>query len=222
MANGSCPLVIATSVMSNGYADESHTSARTSCGQIHLVLDHISRIYSTARKGPAMKPNAFKTGALAVVLLGLAARVVSGTAVAQDIEPGELVRDLHAIFGEHHDRAVHAKGLILDAAFEPAEEARRLSKAGVFAGKLQATVRLSDTTGLPDIPDADPSASPHGLAVRFRLADGSEMDLISHSFNGFPAANAAEFDGFLKAAAASGPAAAKPTPIEKYLQAHPN
>jgi catalase len=169
-----------------------------------------------------MKPNTFKTGALAVVLLGLAAHVLSGTAVAQGIDPGELVRDLHAIFGEHHDRAVHAKGLILNATFEPTEEARRLSKAGVFAGKVQATVRLSDTTGLPDIPDADPNASPHGLAVRFRLADGSEMDLISHSFNGFPAANAAEFDGFLKAAAASGPAAVKPTPIEKYLQAHPN
>src|SRR5260370_39992452 len=36
------------------------------------------------------------------------------------------------------------------------------------------------------------------------------------------AATAAEFDTFRKAAAASGPGAAKPTPIEKYLQAHPN
>ena len=55
-----------------------------------------------------MKPNTFKTGALAVVMMGLAARVLSGTAVAQGIDPGELVSDLHAIFGEHHDRAVHA------------------------------------------------------------------------------------------------------------------
>jgi catalase len=43
-----------------------------------------------------------------------------------------------------------------------------------------------------------------------------------HSFNGFPAASAAEFDALLKAVAASGPGAAKPTPIEKYLGAHPN
>ena len=47
------------------------------------------------------------------------------------------------------------------------------------------------------------------------------MDLVTHSFNGFPAANAAQFGEFLKAAAASGPDAPKPTPIEKYLQAHP-
>jgi len=58
--------------------------------------------------------------------------------------------------------------------------------------------------------------------VKFKLADDSEMDLVTHSFNGFPAATAAEFDTFLKAATASGPGAAKPTPIEKYLQAHPN
>ncbi|MGC1639313.1 MAG: catalase family peroxidase, partial [Pseudolabrys sp.] len=94
--------------------------------------------------------------------------------------------------------------------------------ASVFAGKLQATVRLSNTTGFPEIPDADPNATPRGLAVKVKLGDGSEMDLVTHSFNGFPAATAAEFDTFLKAAAASGPGAAKPTPIEKYLQAHPN
>ncbi|MFZ1048107.1 MAG: catalase, partial [Pseudolabrys sp.] len=77
-------------------------------------------------------------------------------------------------------------------------------------------------TGFPEIPDADLNASPHGLAVKVKLGDGSEMDLVTHSFNGFPAATAAEFDTFLKAVAASGPGAAKPTPIEKYLQAHPN
>jgi catalase len=141
--------------------------------------------------------------------------------MAQDADPAELVKDIHAIFGDHHDRAVHAKGVILDATFEPTEQARRLSTASVFAGKVQATVRLSDTTGLPKIPDADPNASPHGLAVKFKLSDGSEMDLVTHSFNGFPAATAAEFGAFLKAAAASGPGAAKPTPIEAYLQAHP-
>ncbi len=169
-----------------------------------------------------MKPRSPKTCTLAVVLFGLDALVSSGTGMAQGIDPAELVRDLHAIFGEHHARAVHAKGLILNATFEPTEQARQLSKASVFAGKLQATVRLSNTTGLPKIPDADPNASPHGLAVKFKLDNGSEMDLVAHSFNGFPAATAAEFDTFLKAVAASGPGAAKPTPIEKYLQAHPN
>jgi catalase len=169
-----------------------------------------------------MKLSTLKTCTLAVMLLGLDAPVLSGTGVAQGVDPAELVRDIHAIFGEHHARAVHSKGVVLNATFEPTEQARQLSKASVFAGKLQATVRLSDTTGLPEIPDADPNASPHGLAAKFKLADGSEMDLVTHSFNGFPAATAAEFDTFLKAVAASAPGAAKPTPIEKYLQAHPN
>lgn len=169
-----------------------------------------------------MKPGMLRTYGLAVMLLSLGALALNGRSAAQEVDPAGLVQDIHAIFGEHHARAVHAKGVVLEATFEPTEQARLLSKASVFAGKLRATARLSDTTGLPEIPDADPNASPHGLAVKFALGDGSEMDLVTHSFNGFPAATAAEFDKFLKAAAASEPGAAKPTPIEKYLQTHPN
>src|SRR5205823_5733363 len=99
-------------------------------------------------------------------------------ATAQDVDPAALVKDIHAIFGEHHTRAVHAKGVALDASFEPTEEARKLSKANVFTGKISAAVRLSDTTGIPAIPDADPFATPHGLAVKFKLADGSDMDVV--------------------------------------------
>ena len=136
-----------------------------------------------------MKPRMSRTSALVVLLLAVDALVLNGRAAAQEVDPAELVRDIHAIFGEHHARAVHAKGVVLEASFEPTEQARRLSTASVFAGNLKATVRLSNTTGIPTIPDADPFASPHGLAVKFALADGSEMDLVTHSFNGFPAPN---------------------------------
>src|SRR5512132_3941991 len=73
----------------------------------------------------------------------------------QDVDPAELVKDFHALFGEHHARATHAKGVVLDATFEPTREASQLSKATVFMDRVQATVRLSDTTGIPEIPDAD-------------------------------------------------------------------
>ncbi|MFL6797111.1 MAG: catalase family peroxidase [Xanthobacteraceae bacterium] len=169
-----------------------------------------------------MKTWTGKTCVLTAMLLGIDALLWHGRGMAQDIDPAELVKDIHAIFGEHHARAVHAKGVVLDATFEPSAQARELSTAQVFASKLQATVRLSNSTGLPEISDADPNGSPRGLAVKFKLNDGSEMDWVTHSFNGFPTATAAEFHNFLKAAAASGPEAAKPTPIEKYLQAHPN
>src|SRR4051812_17405565 len=113
---------------------------------------------------------------LAAGALG-AAMLLPGALMAQEVDPAELVKDIHAIFGEHHARAVHAKGVILEASFEPTAEAQRLSKASLFQGKVQARVRLSDTTGLPEIPDADPHATPHGLAIKFTLADGSESDL---------------------------------------------
>ncbi|RWO75244.1 MAG: catalase family peroxidase [Mesorhizobium sp.] len=160
-------------------------------------------------------------GACALGAIVLGSFGLGDRSAAQDVDPAELVKSIHAIFGEHHARAVHAKGVVLEANFEPTDEARQLSKAAAFAGKLQATVRLSNTTGIPDIPDSDPNASPHGLAIKFVMGDGSVMDVVTHSFNGFPAATAADFGQFLKAAAASGSGAAKPTPIEKYLQSHP-
>lgn len=169
-----------------------------------------------------IKKNGLRACALTALLLTSSAIVLSGTGAAQDVDPADLVKDIHAIFGEHHARAVHAKGVVLEATFEPTDEARQLSKAIVFAEKSSAKVRLSDTTGIPEIPDADPHASPHGLAIKFSLSDGNEMDLVTHSFNGFPAATAADFHLFLQAVAASGPGAPTPTPIEQYLQAHPN
>ncbi|MGA7163718.1 MAG: hypothetical protein WBX37_07185, partial [Pseudolabrys sp.] len=68
-----------------------------------------------------MKPRTFKTCTLAVMLFSLEASVLSRTAVAQAVDPAELVRDIHAIFGEHRARAVHAKGVVLNATFEPTE-----------------------------------------------------------------------------------------------------
>jgi catalase len=162
-----------------------------------------------------------KSFALAGTLFLSGTTLLAMPGVAQDVDPAELVKDLHAIFGEHHARAVHAKGIVLEGSFEPVADAQKLSKASVFTGKSTATMRLSNTTGIPDIPDADPNASPHGLAIKLKLPDGSEMDLVMHSYNGFPAATAAEFGNFLKAIAASGPNAAKPTEIEKYIDAHP-
>jgi catalase len=50
--------------------------------------------------------------------------------------------------------------------------------------------------------------------VKFHLPDGTDTDLVTHSYNGFPTATAAEFRDLLLALAASGPDAPKPTPRE--------
>ncbi len=135
--------------------------------------------------------------------------------------PAQLVQDFHGVFGEHHARAVHAKGIVLQGRFDPSMEAKSLSMAALFAHSVPVTVRFSDFTGLPDIPDNNGGANPRGLAVKFLLPDGSNFDIVSHSFNGFPVATAAQFSVLLQALGHSPAAAASPTPFEAFLAAHP-
>jgi catalase len=83
------------------------------------------------------------------------------------------------------------------------------------------TVRYSDSTGLPTIPDNDPARSgPRGIAVRFHLADHVHTDIVAHSTNGFPVRTGEEFLEFLRAAAAAG--AGKAEALGAFLAAHPN
>jgi catalase len=125
---------------------------------------------------------------------------------------GQLVRDFHGAFGDHHARAVHAKGVILEGSFEPSREAPSLSTAEVFTGRRHVTVRFSDFTGLPDIPDGSGDANPRGMAA---------YDIVAHSFNGFPVATAEEFSDLLQALPLSGPGKAKPTPLDSFFAAQP-
>src|SRR5579862_381794 len=136
--------------------------------------------------------------------------------------PATMVGALHSAFGEHHARAVHAKGVVLEGTFTPAPEARTLTSATLFStGTVPITIRFSDFTGLPTIPDTSPNANPRGLAIKFHMRDGLEADIVTHSFNGFPVATADEFAQFLRAVGSSGPDAPKPTPIDAYLDSHP-
>ena len=59
------------------------------------------------------------------------------------------------------------------------------------------------------------------MAVRFHLPDGSEMDIVANSLAFFPVATAEDFRGLLQAVAASGPDAAKPTALERFVASHP-
>jgi catalase len=135
--------------------------------------------------------------------------------------PAQLVEDFHGAFGEHHARAVHAKGIILRGSFEPSAEARTLSMAPLFTHSVPVIVRFSDFTGLPDIPDTSPNANPRGFALKFLLADGSNLDIVNHNFNGFPVATAAEFSTLLQALGHSPAGTPSPTPFEAFLASHP-
>ena len=112
---------------------------------------------------------------------------------------------------------------MLEGKFTPSAEAASLSKAPHLqpGTTVPITVRFSDFAGVPAIPDTDPNASPRGMAVKFKLPDGSNSDLVMHSYNGFPTATADEFRDLLIALAASGKDAPKPTPLEKFFETHP-
>lgn len=135
----------------------------------------------------------------------------------------DLLAQFHKIFGPHPGfRPAHAKGLMLRGTFTPASNASSLTNAPhITRGSTPVTVRFSNSTGLPEIPDSAPDANPRGLAIRFNLADHVHTDIVAHSTDGFPTRDGAEFLELLRAAGASGPEVPSPKPIEKFLASHP-
>jgi catalase len=130
---------------------------------------------------------------------------------------------MNQLFGKHPGiRANHAKGVVVEGSFTPSGDGATLSRAALFQGAATPVIaRFSDATGVPDIADGDPHANPHGLGIRFHLTDGGEMDLVTNSLKFFPVASGEEFLALLQAVAASGPDAAKPTPLDQFVAAHP-
>src|SRR5471032_2587907 len=136
--------------------------------------------------------------------------------------PTAMVDTLNSVFGDHKERAIHAKGQLLEGTFTPSASAAAISMAPHLQKKaVPVIVRFSDFAGIPDIPDNHPQAGPRGLAIKFKLPDGRSTDIVAHSANGFPSATADQFHALLQALAASGPGTPKPTPLDAYLGSHP-
>jgi len=135
----------------------------------------------------------------------------------------ELLHQFDQIFGLNPGfRPAHAKGLMLQGVFTPSPKARSLSRAPHFSREsTPVSVRFSNSTGVPLIPDNDPNADPRGLAIRFHLAERVHTDIVSHSTPGFPVHTGAEFLEFLRAIASTTPDAPHPNPIEAFLGTHP-
>jgi catalase len=135
----------------------------------------------------------------------------------------DLVGMLDELSGGVHPgfRPAHAKGLMCIGTFSPSPQAAGLTRAPhTTRPSTPVTVRYSDSTGIPTIPDNDPARSgPRGIAVRFHLADHVHTDIVAHSTNGFPVRTGEEFLEFLRAAAAAG--AGKPEALGAFLAAHP-
>jgi catalase len=135
----------------------------------------------------------------------------------------DLIRQFDTIFGLHPGfRPAHAKGVMLTGTFTSSSGAASLTRAPhMNRASTPVTVRFSDSTGVPLIPDTDPRSNPHGCAIRFHLADRVHTDIIGHSTNGFPVKTGQEFLEFLRALAASDPSKLSGSPLEAFLGAHP-
>ena len=159
-------------------------------------------------------------------LLALSTAAITPRPAAAD-EPAieeQLVDAFQALFGKHPGQRVnHAKGLVAEGTFAAAPDAASVSRAAHLQSgvTVPVTVRFSDATGLPDIPDGDMNANPHGLAIKFHLPDGTDTDIVSNSLHFFPAGTPEEFRDFLVAAKASPPGAPKPTKFDQFLASHP-
>jgi catalase len=144
---------------------------------------------------------------------------------ADDVPVAEqIVNGMNKVWGSHAGfRANHAKGVVVEGSFVPTPAAGALSKASLFKGPaVPVTVRFSDATGVPTLPDGNPYANPHGMAIKFHLADGSEMDVVTNSLKFFPVATGEEFRDLFVAVAATGPDSPHPNALEKFVAAHPS
>ena len=119
-------------------------------------------------------------------------------------------------------RPAHAKGLMCSGMFTPSPQAAKLTRAPhANMPSTPVTVRYSNSTGLPTIPDNDPARSgPRGMAIRFHLGEHVHTDIVAHSTNGFPVHTGEEFLEFIRAATAAG--AGHPEAIGNFLASHPN
>jgi catalase len=135
-----------------------------------------------------------------------------------DITPEQVVDGVHKRFGRHPGyRALHAKGHFYKATFTPTPEAAKLSRAAHMQAPVEAVVRLSNGSGQPDNRDYEPDV--RGLAVSFKLPDGSATDILSQTAPNFPINSP---KGFVELVQANVAGLARVWKFPQFLFKHPD
>lgn len=115
------------------------------------------------------------------------------------VTPEESVDAANAVFGRHPgSRALHAKGTLCKATFTATPDAGKLTRAAHMQGDpVPATVRVSNGSGDPAVPDYQPDV--RGLAVKFYLPDDSRTDIVAQTSPRFTSRTPEPFVEFLRA-----------------------
>jgi len=99
--------------------------------------------------------------------------------------PEQAIKRIKKAYGDHAGhRTLHAKGAWYDATFVPTPEAARRCRALHFQAEVPALVRWSNGSGNPH--HGDGAQDVRGLAVKFRLPDGTSTDLLGQTAPRFP------------------------------------
>jgi catalase len=102
------------------------------------------------------------------------------------ITPEQVVDGVNERYGRHPGyRSLHAKGAYYKATFTATPEAAALTRAAHMQGEpVPVQVRLSNGSGDPGSKDYVPDV--RGMAVSFKLPDGSATDILGQTAPNFP------------------------------------
>jgi catalase len=174
----------------------------------------------------AVVGGASRIGCAAMTVTAAAAILTASTLLAEPFEqtsPEALISALESVFGSHPGlRKNHAKGMCAMGSFVGLPEARSYSRSMLFSGATTPVVaRFSIGGGDPNAPDA--GKGPRGMALEFRLADGSKQHMTMINAPMFVAMVPKTFlDNLI--ALKPDPATGKPDPaaLKEFAATHPD
>lgn len=134
----------------------------------------------------------------------------------------QIVDIFYKIYGTHPGfRVNHAKGVVAKGSFVATPAASALSRAALFdSSSIPFTVRFSNDGGFPAIPDGAPG-NIKGMAVKFHMPGGAEVDIVMLAIKTFPMATGEEFRDLLMAISESPDGTPKPTRFDEFAASHP-
>jgi catalase len=165
----------------------------------------------------------FKYKRPVAVALAAASLLTSAAVSADDAAlVTQIVDTFYKIYGTHPGfRVNHAKGVVAEGSFVATPAAATLSRAALFDGsKIPVTVRFSNDGGFPSVADGAPG-NPKGMAIKFHMPDGSQVDMVILAVKFFPVATGEEFRDLLVAISESPADAPKPTKLDQFSASHP-
>jgi len=131
------------------------------------------------------------------------------------VEPEQALDRINGVFGRHDgSRTLHAKGAFYAGTFAATPWAAARCRAGHLQGsEVPVWVRWSNAGGNPKRSDKAPDV--RGMAVSFRLPDGTATDLLGQTAPRFPVRTPEAFVELVESAGS-------PLKLPLFLARHPN